>query len=56
MAHEFFEGWSTSNTMVFFEFLDMMGMVILVLFAYNWYIALRSCVPKKSNTKQFASE
>lgn len=56
MAHEFFEGLSTSGTMVFFEFLDMMGMIILVLFAYTWYIALKSCVPKKSNTKEFTSE
>ncbi|MFZ3168013.1 MAG: hypothetical protein WA130_10405 [Candidatus Methanoperedens sp.] len=56
MSHEFFEGLNTSGAIVFFEFLDMMGMIILVLFAYTWYIALKSCVPKKSITKEFVSE
>ena len=56
MAHEFFEGLNIPGTMVFFELLDMAAMVILVLFAYNWHIVLRSCVQKKSITKEFASE
>ena len=56
MAHEFFEGLNIPGTMVFFEFLDMLGMMTLVLFAYNWHIILKSGVPKKSITKEFASE
>ena len=56
MAHEFFEGLNIPGTMVFFELLDTIAMVILVLLAYNWYITLKSCVPKKSITKEFASE
>ncbi|KPQ43901.1 MAG: hypothetical protein MPEBLZ_01548 [Candidatus Methanoperedens nitroreducens] len=56
MAHEFFEGLNIPGTMVFFELLDTIAMMTLVLFAYTWYIALKSCVPKKSITKEFVSE
>lgn len=56
MAHEFFEGLNIPGTMVFFEFLDLLGMITLVLFAYNWHVVLRSCIPKKTITKEFASQ
>ena len=56
MAHEFFEGLNLPGTRVFFEILDMLGMMTLVLFAYNWHIILKSGVQKKSITKEFASE
>ncbi|HMB44314.1 MAG TPA: hypothetical protein VKL21_00685 [Candidatus Methanoperedens sp.] len=56
MAHEFLEGLNIPGTMVFFEFLDVMAILALVLFAYNWHIKLRSCVPKKSISKEFAFE
>ncbi|MFZ3383682.1 MAG: hypothetical protein WA144_07145 [Candidatus Methanoperedens sp.] len=55
MAHEFFEGLNIPGTIVFFEVLDMLGMLTLVLFAYNWHVVLRSCIPEKSQTKEIAS-
>ena len=55
MAHEFFEGLNIPGTMVFFELLDMLGMMTLVLFAYNWHVVLRSCIPEKSQPKEIAS-
>ncbi|CAG0984960.1 hypothetical protein METP3_02299 [Methanosarcinales archaeon] len=55
MAHELFEGLNIPGTIVFFELLDMLGMLTLVLFAYNWHVVLRSCVPEKSQTKIISS-
>lgn len=48
MVHEFIEGLNVPNTMVYFEIFEMMGVITLVLFVYNWNIALKSCVHKKS--------
>ncbi len=56
MGHEFLEGLSIPGTMLFFEFLDVLAILTLVLFAYNWHLRLRSCVPKKSLEKEFAFE
>ena len=56
MAHEFLEGLNIPQTRVFFEFLDVLAILVLVLFAYNWHIKLRSCLPKKSIMKEFAFE
>ena len=56
MAHEFLEGLNIPETMVFFEVLDVLGILTLVLFAHNWHIKLRSCLPKKSLVKEFAFE
>jgi hypothetical protein len=56
IIHEFFEGLNFEgikipNSMVFFEFLEMMAIVTLLLFAYNWYIALKPFAKKKSLLK-----
>jgi len=48
MAHEFIEGLNIPNTMIYFEIFETMAVATLVLFAYNWHIALKSCVHKKS--------
>ena len=52
MAHEFIEGLNLPNTLVYFEIFEMMTIITLVLFAYTWYIALKSCVHKKSITEE----
>lgn len=56
MAHEFFEGMNIPGTLIFFEFLELLAVITLVVFAYNWYVILKSCVPKKSITEEFAFE
>lgn len=48
MVHEFIEAFNLPNTIIYFEFFEMMAILTLVLFAHNWHIALRSCVHKKS--------
>ncbi len=53
MGHELLEGWKIPDTMVFFEILDLFAVITLVVFAYNWYIILKSCVPKKTIVKEF---
>jgi hypothetical protein len=47
IIHEFFEGFEIPNKMVFFEMLEIIAIVILVLFAYNWYITLKPFARKK---------
>jgi hypothetical protein len=54
MGHEFLEGLNIPDIMVFFELLDVLALLTLVLFAYNWHLKLRSCVPKKSISEDFA--
>jgi len=54
MVHEFIEELNLNNTMVYFEFFEMMTILTLVLFAYNWQIALRSCSHKKSIVEELA--
>ena len=49
--HEFFEGLDIPNKMVFFEFLEIIAIIILVLFAYNWYITLKPFAKKKNLLK-----
>ncbi len=56
MTHEFFEGMNIPGTMIYFEILELFAVIILVVFAYNWYIILKSCVPKKSIVEKFAFE
>jgi len=56
IIHEFFEGLNLKgsnilNSMVFFEFLEMMAIVTLLLFAYNWYIILKPFANNKSRLK-----
>jgi len=51
IIHEFFEGLEIPNSMIFFEFLEMMAILTLLLFAYNWYAALKPFANKKSMSK-----
>lgn len=46
--HEYIEGTTLPNAMVYFEFFEMLALVSLVLFAYHWYIVLKTCTHKKS--------
>ncbi|VVB85377.1 Uncharacterised protein [uncultured archaeon] len=48
LVHEFFEGINLPNSMVFFEFLEMLALINLVLFARDWYAVLKTCAHKKS--------
>ena len=47
IIHEFLEGLEIPNTMVFFEFLEIIAIIILVLFAHNWYKTLKPFAKKK---------
>lgn len=56
IIHEFFEGFNFEgfkipNSMLFFEFLEIMAIVTLMLFAHNWYITLKPFAKKKSLLK-----
>ena len=56
IMHEFFEGlnlegFKIPNSILFFEFLEMIAIVTLFLFAYNWYIALKPFAKKKKLMK-----
>lgn len=48
MGHEILEGTGLPNAMIYFELLEMLGFMCIVLFAYDWYCALRLSVHKKS--------
>ncbi len=48
LVHEFFEGINLPNSMVFFEFFEMLALISLVLFARDWYALLKTCANKKS--------
>ncbi len=47
MIHEILEGTTLPDKAVFFEFFELLSLIFLVLFAYNWRGVLRSCVSKK---------
>lgn len=53
IMHEFFEGLNFGglkipNSILFFEFFEMIAIVTLFLFAYNWYIVLKPFAKKKN--------
>lgn len=48
MGHEILEGANLANAMLFLEVMELLGFLSIVLFAFNWYLTLRSMVPKKS--------
>jgi len=50
MLHEFLEGINISNAMVFYEFIELLALISLLLFAYNWYVVLKMCSIKKPVT------
>ncbi len=48
LVHEFLEGLNLPDSMIFFEFLEMLALVSLVLFVHDWYDVLKTCANKKS--------
>lgn len=47
IIHEFLEGLKIPNSMIYFEFIEMMAIVTLLLFVYNWYKVLKPFAKKK---------
>ncbi len=47
MGHEIIEETNTGYGMIYFELLEMLGFIFIVLFAYDWYSVLRLSVNKK---------
>jgi hypothetical protein len=45
---EILEGSDLANATIYFELMKMMGFFFIVLFTYDWYLALRPMAPKKS--------
>ena len=52
MTHELFEGITLPNAMVYYEFFEMLALISLVLFAYEWYLIFRKCAHTKSLPKE----
>jgi hypothetical protein len=48
MGHEIIEETSI-YAMIYFELLEMLGFIFIVLFAYDWYSVLRLSINKKSH-------
>ena len=55
MLHEIIEGINPPNAAIFFELFEMLGFSVIVLFAYEWYMVLRSCANKKSLPEELLS-
>ncbi len=47
MGHEIIEGTSMTYAMIYFELLEMLGFICIVLFARDWHSVLRLSVNKK---------
>ncbi len=47
MMHEFFEGRNLPDATIYIEFFEMLALISLVLFTYEWYYLLKKYVPKK---------
>lgn len=47
MIHEFLEGVSLPDSMVYFELLEMLTTLSLVLLGYEWYSLFKKCAHKK---------
>lgn len=48
VIHEFLEGTIMPNATVYLEFFEMLALISLVLFAYEYYRILKKCAHKKS--------
>jgi len=48
MMNEILEGITLPNAILYFKFFDMLAIISLVFFTYNWYILLKTCATKKS--------
>ncbi len=55
MVHEILEGLNFPNAIIYFEFFEMLALIFLVLFAYNWYVVLKTCAHKKSPLAELTS-
>ena len=47
MGHKIIQGTGIANAMIYIELLEMMGFIIFVLFAYDWYSVLKLSKNKK---------
>ncbi len=47
MIHEFFEETNLRNSYIYFEFLELLGFICILLFMFNWYSILKTCAHKK---------
>ncbi len=47
LIHEFLEGITLPNAMLYFEVFEILALITLVLFAYEWYGVLKTCTHKK---------
>lgn len=48
MGHQILEEANLADAMIYLEVMELLGFFSIVLFAYNWYLTLRSMAPKKS--------
>ncbi len=48
MVHEFFEETALPNTILYLEFFELLVLISLLLFTYDWYSVLRTCAHKKA--------
>ncbi len=48
IIHELLEGTSIPNAAIYFEFLEMLGFISIVLLTYDWYSILKTSTNKKS--------
>ncbi len=55
LVHEILEGTSIPNINVLLEFFELLALIALVLFVYNWYNVLKTCATKKSILKELES-
>lgn len=51
VMHEFLEGTGMQNIMLYFEMLEMLGFICLILFAYEWYRLLKRCPCEKPHSE-----
>lgn len=56
LVHEFFEGTSVPNLIVYLEVFEFLGLLSLLLFVYNWYSVLKTCANKKSLPEELANQ
>lgn len=47
MGHQILEGAGLPNAKIYFELMEMLGFMCIVLFAHDWYKALRLSADKK---------
>lgn len=48
LVHEFLEGTTFPDAVIYFEFFEILALISLVLFAYEWHGVLKACMHKKS--------